>query len=85
VAVNSDLAAGRALAQKIQAGDVPDRFALRDVYRKGWSGLSERDDAERAASLLLDLDWLQEAVEPTAGRDRRRFLINPKVLKDASR
>jgi putative DNA primase/helicase len=85
LAVNSDLAAGKALSQRILAGEVPACFALRDLYRNGWSGLSDRDDAERAISLLLDLDWLHQTVETTSGRDRRRFFVNPKVMKDAPR
>jgi hypothetical protein len=84
LAVNPDLAAGKALARRILAGSVPACFALRDLYRNGWSGLSDREDAERAVSLLLDLDWLRQRTEATPGRDRRRFFVNPKVVKDAA-
>jgi putative DNA primase/helicase len=83
LAVNPDLAAGKALARRIQAGAVPACFALRDLYRNGWSGLADREDAERAVSLLLDLDWLRQETEATPGRDRKRFFINPKVVKHA--
>jgi putative DNA primase/helicase len=84
LAVHPDVAAAKALAKRIQAGDVTDGFALRDVYRSGWTGLTEREDAERAASLLLDLDWLRGATEQTPGRDRTRYFINPKIQKRPS-
>lgn len=83
VAVQPDLAAARALAKKILDGAVGDGFALRDVYRNGWSGLSEREDARLAVGALLDLDCLREERHPTAGRNATRYRINPKILKGA--
>lgn len=79
VAVNPDLAAALALAKKITQGDLSDGFALRDIYRRGWTGLSDRDDVKRAAELLCDLDWLSSRREETAGAPRTRFWINPKI------
>ena len=81
MAADPDLAAGKALATRIERGELPDTFALREVYRNGWSGLADRDDAESAVSLLLDLGWLQETMETTPGRDKKRFHVNPKMVK----
>jgi len=67
------------LAKKIVAGELPDEFALRDIYRSGWIGLSTREAASRAVALLLDLDWLAQVDEPTPGRTRTRYWINPRV------
>jgi len=78
-AINPDLAAAVALAKKIIKGDLSTGFALRDVYRRGWTGLSDRDDVKRAAELLCDLDWLSSTREETAGAPRTRFWINPKI------
>lgn len=83
LAANPDFAAGKALTRRIHAGDVAATFALRDLYRNGWSGLADKDDAEKAVGLLLDLDWLRETTEPTGGRDRRRFHVNPKAVEHA--
>lgn len=81
VAVAPDTAEAFALAKKIKAGGLPDEFALRDVYRNGWIGLGTRDAAARAVELLLDLDWLAQVDEPTAGRRRTRYMVNPRVRR----
>jgi putative DNA primase/helicase len=70
--------AARALAARIQAGDVSKLFAGRDVYRMGWAGL-DRDRTESAIDVLLSLRWLEERVEPTAGKSRTRYAVNPKI------
>jgi putative DNA primase/helicase len=79
VAVAPDTAEAIALARKILSGDVADEFALRDIYRNGWIGLNTREAVERGAELLIDLDWLAKVEEPTPGRTRTRYLVNPKV------
>jgi putative DNA primase/helicase len=68
----------RLLAARIQKGDVPDLFASHKVYRSGWAGL-DKHRTEAAIDVLLSLDWLEERVEPTAGRNRIRYAINPKI------
>ena len=42
------------------AGDLKGRFLLRDVYRKGWSGLASKGEAARAIEVLVDSDWLRK-------------------------
>lgn len=74
-----DTVAGKALAHRIQTGDLADGFALRDIYRNGWQSLATREDAERAVNVLLDLDWLRESVEATLGRHKTRYWINPRL------
>ena len=68
-----------ALARKIVKRELSDGFALRDVYRRGWTDLSDRDDVKRAVELLCDLDWLSSVREETDGAPRTRFWINPKI------
>jgi putative DNA primase/helicase len=70
--------AARLLATRIQRGDVTDLFAARDVYRYEWSGL-DRERTQSAIDVLVSLHWLEERVEPTTGRNRTRYAINPKV------
>ncbi|MCC7291465.1 MAG: DUF3987 domain-containing protein [Phycisphaerales bacterium] len=79
VAVAPDTAEAIALAKKIMAGELPDEFALRDVYRNGWIGLGTREAASRAVEMLVDLNWLVEVVEPTTGRSRTRYQVNPRL------
>jgi Protein of unknown function (DUF3987) len=75
---NAPAVAARLLAKRIEAGEVADHFAARDVYRNGWAGL-DKDRTEAAIDVLLSLGWLEERIEPTPGRQRTRYAINPKV------
>lgn len=81
VAVAPDTVEAAALARKLQRGELPDEFALRDVYRAGWIGLGTREAAARAVEVLCDLDWLQEIVQATGGRNRTRYQVNPRVRR----
>lgn len=77
-----DMAAARELAKHIRRGDLPGRFKLRDTYRKGWAGLSTKEDAEAATEVLCDLGWIRPIAEPcrTTGRPASpSFAINPKA------
>ena len=78
-ALGPDVAAARTLGRKLLDGEVSDGFALRDVYRKGWAGLSRQEEAAAAVDLLADFDWLTTTREPTAGRPRTRYWINPRI------
>jgi hypothetical protein len=83
-----DMAAARELAKHLRRGDLPERFRLREVYRKGWTGLSNKEDAEAAAEILCDLNWIRFAVDAqsrppgTPGRAASQmFEVNPKILR----
>lgn len=78
-AVKPDVFAAKALAQKIIAGELGEQFTLRDVYHKGWSGLSDRAAVQQAADVLIDFDWLRRVTEQTDGRPRTMYVINPKI------
>jgi putative DNA primase/helicase len=75
---NSPAVSARALAKRIEAGSVSSPFAARDVYRNGWADL-DREQTAAAIDVLLSLNWLEERVEGTAGRNRTVYVINPKV------
>ena len=70
--------AARLLAKRIGDGSLGTGFAPRDVYRNGWAGL-DRERTESAIDVLLSLGWLAERVEPTAGRTRTWYAVNPRV------
>jgi hypothetical protein len=69
----------RKVARRIRRGELGDSFSLRDVYNNGWSGLSTRDEVAAAVAVLTDHDWLRAMEEPTAGRTRTVYQINPAV------
>ena len=73
--------AAKALAGRIKKGELTDRFTLRDVYRNGWTHLSTPEDATDAARELVDCDWIVQVTEPTTGRSRILFVINPKIFE----
>ncbi len=77
-ALAPDLEAARALAKRIEAGDVGHQFTIRDIYRRCWAQLATREDCTAAISVLIDYDILHEFVEPTPGRARRTLYVNPK-------
>ena len=77
-----DMAAARELAKHLKRGELPERFTLRETYRKGWAGLSSKEDAEAATEILSDLDWIRAVAD--AGRTTGRpasptFETNPKI------
>ncbi len=78
-AVKPDISAAKALAQKIVARELSEKFALRDVYRKGWSGLSSREDVQPAVEVLSEFDWLRSGEVPTNGRSGTVHFINPRI------
>ena len=83
-AISPDMDAARALSVRIKAGDIGTRFALRDVYRHGWSGLSTRDEAAAAVGVLIEYDWLRGRAEQTQGRTRTVYELNPALVEDKS-
>jgi putative DNA primase/helicase len=79
-AISPDVDAARLLAAKIQSGIVGERFALRDIYRNGWSGLSTLESTTAAVRVLEDYDWLRSEQEQTPGRHRTVYVVNPACL-----
>jgi hypothetical protein len=84
--ISPEARAARELSRHIQAGDVPDVFRARDLYRKGWTGLDTRDRVDSALSVLEDADWIRaiRAVQiahatGTGGRPTQTWIVNPRV------
>jgi putative DNA primase/helicase len=78
------------LSERIKRGDIGDSgtFAVRDVYRAGWSGLDTPERAGGAVSILEDLEWIREIPGRDPGprggrRGSTRYQINPKVRRSA--
>jgi hypothetical protein len=70
-----------ALARKIRRGDVKDGFSTRDVYRNGWSGLSDPEVVGLACAELEAAGWLRmQRPRKTGGRPAARtYEINPRL------
>jgi hypothetical protein len=72
------------LAKKIKAGELTSPFSVRDVYRRGWGLLDDKDIVERACDELLRAGWLREPlidVGPVGRPRTSQYEINPKVMR----
>lgn len=78
-------AATTRLGKKIRAGALStDRITIRDIVRKGWTGLNEAADATSAVQGLVELGWLIPLSDKGAGRPTTRYFINPQIAMDPS-
>ncbi|BCA55313.1 hypothetical protein W02_24530 [Nitrospira sp. KM1] len=75
--------AARRLAGKIEQGCLGSPFTVRDIYRKEWSLLDDRDVIENACEELVSLGWIRGTVTPPAfgQRGKTEYTISPKVVR----
>jgi putative DNA primase/helicase len=76
----ADVSAAKAILARLRKGDLPRTFAGRDIRRKGWAHLSDRQTIADALSLLVDLDWLSERRRETDGRTATVYDVNPRAI-----
>jgi hypothetical protein len=84
--VRADQSAARTLGERIQSGNLPSPFRLKDGYRPCWAGLTTSAAAQEAVDVLCDLGWLRpEQVGTTerGGRPTTQYHINPAVRRPA--
>jgi putative DNA primase/helicase len=78
--VSAELHSARELADKLRKGKLPSKFTTRDVYFKGWSGLTTPDEARAALRILEDAGWVRPAAgEDGRGRPSERWEVNPQI------
>ena len=75
---NCEAVSAKAIIAKLERKELPMTFAARDIYRKGWTHLSCREQVNDALVLLADLDWLDVDVRATGGRSSTVYLVNPR-------
>lgn len=88
LAGNLQSQAAATLAERIGKGQLEDfgdaGFTPRDIYRKQWSLLDDREIVDQALTELVDAGWLLRDVQ-TAGWQQRghvRYHVNPKVRRN---
>jgi putative DNA primase/helicase len=74
-----EVTAAKAILRRVTAGDLPDQFTARDVYRKKWSGLTDKADVETGLEMLVDYDWLIDSEELTGGKSKITYALNPRA------
>jgi hypothetical protein len=88
LAANLQSQAAAALAERIGSGQLDDLssgdgFTARDIYRKQWSLLDDREIVDEALGELVEAGWLLQSVQ-AAGFQMRghvRYRVNPKARR----
>jgi putative DNA primase/helicase len=76
-AVAADTA--KAILTKIRTGDLKTEFGSRDIWRPGWSKLTDRETVDAGLQMLVDYDWLDAEKVATGGRPQTVYKLNPKA------
>ena len=85
VAQSGEVDTARRILERVRKGDLArEGFGTRDIQRAGWSGLTEPKRVVEGLGLLVDLGHLEEWQEPTRGRVKSLFVVNPKSLPAAA-
>jgi putative DNA primase/helicase len=80
-ATAAETVTARAILAKLRSGDLKPEFSSRDVWRPGWSKLSDREAVRAGLRMLVDYDYLSETNVQTAGRTATVYTVNPKAMK----
>ncbi len=85
-----NVSAARSIWRRVKRGDLPQPFTARDIQRKGWSGLAQKERVEAGLKALCEADWLAGNTPdsgPGGGRPSKLYRPNPKALacSDAGR
>ncbi|MBK8860346.1 MAG: DUF3987 domain-containing protein [Sphingomonadales bacterium] len=70
----------RTIIRNIKKGELSSPFTIRELKRKGWSGLTDEAHVMRALELLEEHHFLRVKPVETGGRRSPQVIINPKVL-----
>ena len=75
------------LADRIQAGKLENNFTAREVQRKGWELLSEKEVVKGALQDLVEANWLREIILSSTSKGgpiKVEYEINPKITSDGT-
>ena len=75
------------LADRIQAGKLENNFTAREVQRKSWELLTEKEVVNGAIQDLVEANWLREIKLPKTtkgGPTKVEYEINPKITSDGA-
>ena len=79
--ISPEVSAAKAILEKLRRGELARTFAAREIYRRGWAHLSDREQVADALQLLADLDRLAVHIRDTGGRTATVYEANPLGLK----
>jgi putative DNA primase/helicase len=81
-ALDTSTDGAREILRHLRAGDLQAPFSARDVLRRGWSSLADKERVSEAVETLEEHGWIRaEAVPATAkgGRPTTVYTVYPKV------
>lgn len=78
-AIDSGCQAARNLGRRIQNGELRGSFDLRDIYRKQWTSLKTKEEAEIACDLLSEAGWLREKTLSEGRKMKKCYFMNPNI------
>jgi hypothetical protein len=80
-ATAAEAATARAILVQLRSGYLKPEFSSRDVWRPGWSKLTDREAVRAGLRMLVDNDYLSETNVQTLGRTATVYAVNPKAMK----
>lgn len=80
-ATQAHVVGARMIWKRVLKGDLPDPFAARDVQRKGWAGLTDKDVIAAALDVLVESNLVRELAISTGGRPSTNYKANPKAVR----
>ena len=69
----------KAILARIRKGDIKGEFTARDIQRKDWSNLTDKDQISAGLEVLDDLHWVRSRKTDTGGRPKVLFTVNPRA------
>ncbi len=75
-AVRPDMEAARTVLNNLVKGKLNSPFTARDLYRKGWAGLSTPNQAKAAIEILVEYGHLIIEKQVSEGRPTERYMWN---------
>ena len=71
-----EVSVAKAILKRIKKGDLKPPFTTKDVWRPGWTNLSDRDQVLAGLQLLEDYNHLIQERMDTGGRPKTLFYLN---------
>jgi hypothetical protein len=78
--VSRHIKAAQLLAQHIEDGDIADgKLTVRDLYRRGWEGLDDRETVLSGLEVLAEHNWVRIEEKVTGGRPTQAVRLHPEL------
>jgi Protein of unknown function (DUF3987) len=75
----------KAILTKVRSAHLKPEFRSHDVWRPGWSRLTDREAVNAGLTMLVEHDWLAQRRVETMGRPATVYVVNPKALNGMQR